>query len=146
MRYGRYGFATTGSNPDRTRAGSQRGGEDIDDVSFDRVRIRALGDTLGEPVEHLLGVVPGPEEAPVDRGLDTAPEGIEGGGGGQRRSSDTEVGVDRKPGRQDRERAEIHHRQSSDDLLEEAAERKQLDLERDEKSGGYIVRGIAKST
>ena len=30
---------------------------------------------------------------------------------------------------------------SFSDLLEEAAERKQLDLERDEKSGGYIVRG-----
>jgi len=36
--------------------------------------------------------------------------------------------------------------ESFSDLLEEAAERKQLDLERDEKSGGYIVRGIAKST
>ena len=31
---------------------------------------------------------------------------------------------------------------SFSDLLEEAAERKQLDLELDEKSGGYIVRGI----
>ena len=31
---------------------------------------------------------------------------------------------------------------SFSDLLEEAAKRKQLDLERDEKSGGYIVRGI----
>ena len=31
---------------------------------------------------------------------------------------------------------------SFSDLLEEAANRKQLDLERDEKSGGYIVRGI----
>ena len=31
---------------------------------------------------------------------------------------------------------------SFSDLLEEAARRKQLDLERDEKSGGYIVRGI----
>lgn len=30
---------------------------------------------------------------------------------------------------------------SFSDLLEEAADRKQLDLERDEKSGGYIVRG-----
>ena len=36
--------------------------------------------------------------------------------------------------------------ESFSDLLEEAANRKQLDLERDEKSGGYIVRGIAKST
>ena len=35
--------------------------------------------------------------------------------------------------------------ESFSDLLEEAAKRKQLDLERDEKSGGYIVRGIAKS-
>ena len=34
--------------------------------------------------------------------------------------------------------------ESFSDLLEEAAKRKQLDLERDEKSGGYIVRGIAK--
>ena len=33
---------------------------------------------------------------------------------------------------------------SFSDLLEEAAKRKQLDLERDEKSGGYIVRGIRK--
>ena len=32
--------------------------------------------------------------------------------------------------------------ESFSDLLEEAAKRKQLDLERDEKSGGYIVRGI----
>jgi uncharacterized LabA/DUF88 family protein len=31
---------------------------------------------------------------------------------------------------------------SFSDLLEEAAKRKQLDLERDEKSGGYIVRGV----
>ena len=31
---------------------------------------------------------------------------------------------------------------SFSDLLEEAARRKQLDLERDEKSGGYIVRGL----
>ncbi|UCF69535.1 MAG: NYN domain-containing protein [Acidobacteriota bacterium] len=35
--------------------------------------------------------------------------------------------------------------ESFSDLLEEAAKRKQLDLERDEKSGGYIVLGIAKS-
>jgi uncharacterized protein (TIGR00288 family) len=35
--------------------------------------------------------------------------------------------------------------ESFSDLLEEAAKRKQLDLERDEKSGGYIVRGISKS-
>ena len=34
--------------------------------------------------------------------------------------------------------------ESFSDLLEEAAKRKQLDLERDEKSGGYIVRGIPK--
>ena len=34
--------------------------------------------------------------------------------------------------------------ESFSDLLEEAAKRKQLDLERDEKSGGYIVRGIQK--
>jgi hypothetical protein len=34
---------------------------------------------------------------------------------------------------------------SFSDLLEEAANRKQLVLERDEKSGGYIVRSIAKS-
>ena len=34
--------------------------------------------------------------------------------------------------------------ESFSDLLEEAAKRKQLDLERDEKSGGYIVRGIKK--
>lgn len=33
---------------------------------------------------------------------------------------------------------------SFSDLLEEAAKRKQLELERDEKSGGYIVRGIRK--
>ena len=33
---------------------------------------------------------------------------------------------------------------SFSDLLEEAARRKQLDLERDEKSGGYIVRGIGE--
>lgn len=33
---------------------------------------------------------------------------------------------------------------SFNDLLEEAAKRKQLDLERDEKSGGYIVRGISR--
>lgn len=32
---------------------------------------------------------------------------------------------------------------SFSDLLEEAADRGQLDLERDEKSGGYIVRGIS---
>ena len=32
---------------------------------------------------------------------------------------------------------------SFSDLLEEAAKRKQLELERDEKSGGYIVRGIS---
>ena len=31
---------------------------------------------------------------------------------------------------------------SFSDLLEEAAKRKQLDLERDERSGGYIVRAI----
>ncbi|MBT8098807.1 MAG: NYN domain-containing protein [Gammaproteobacteria bacterium] len=31
---------------------------------------------------------------------------------------------------------------SFSDLLEEAAKRKQLELERDEKSGGYIVRGV----
>ena len=31
---------------------------------------------------------------------------------------------------------------SFSDLLEEAANRDQLELERDEKSGGYIVRGI----
>ncbi len=31
---------------------------------------------------------------------------------------------------------------SFSDLLEEAANRKQLELERDEKSGGYIVRGV----
>jgi hypothetical protein len=31
---------------------------------------------------------------------------------------------------------------SFSDLLEEAAKRKQLDLERDEKSGGYIVLGV----
>jgi len=36
--------------------------------------------------------------------------------------------------------------ESFSDLLEEAAKRKQLDLERDEKSGGYIVRGIAKES
>ena len=36
--------------------------------------------------------------------------------------------------------------ESFSDLLEEAAKRKQLDLERDEKSGGYIVRGIAKGS
>ncbi len=30
------------------------------------------------------------------------------------------------------------------DLLEEASRRTQLDIERDEKSGGYIVRGIRK--
>jgi hypothetical protein len=35
--------------------------------------------------------------------------------------------------------------ESFSDLLEEAAKRKQLELERDEKSGGYIVRGIAKA-
>ncbi len=35
--------------------------------------------------------------------------------------------------------------ESFSDLLEEAAKRKQLELELDEKSGGYIVRGIAKS-
>ena len=34
---------------------------------------------------------------------------------------------------------------SFSDLLEEAAKRKQLELERDEKSGGYIVRGIQKA-
>ncbi len=34
--------------------------------------------------------------------------------------------------------------ESFSDLLEEAARRKQLDLERDEKSGGYIVRGIVE--
>lgn len=33
---------------------------------------------------------------------------------------------------------------SFSDLLEEAARRKQLDIERDEKSGGYIVLGISK--
>jgi uncharacterized protein (TIGR00288 family) len=33
---------------------------------------------------------------------------------------------------------------SFSDLLEEAAKRKQLELERDEKSGGYIVRGVRK--
>ncbi len=33
---------------------------------------------------------------------------------------------------------------SFSDLLEEAASRDQLELERDEKSGGYIVRGITK--
>jgi hypothetical protein len=33
---------------------------------------------------------------------------------------------------------------SFSDLLEEAARRKQLELERDEKSGGYIVRGTGK--
>ncbi len=33
---------------------------------------------------------------------------------------------------------------SFSDLLEEAARRKQLELERDEKSGGYIVRGIVE--
>ena len=33
---------------------------------------------------------------------------------------------------------------SFSDLLEEAARRKQLDLERDERSGGYIVRGIGE--
>jgi uncharacterized protein (TIGR00288 family) len=36
--------------------------------------------------------------------------------------------------------------ESFSDLLEEAAKRKQLELERDEKSGGYIVRGISKAT
>ena len=35
---------------------------------------------------------------------------------------------------------------SFSDLLEEAARRKQLDLERDEKSGGYIVRGIGAAS
>ena len=35
---------------------------------------------------------------------------------------------------------------SFSDLLEEAAKRKQLDLERDEKSGGYIVRGILRES
>lgn len=35
---------------------------------------------------------------------------------------------------------------SFSDLLEEAAKRKQLDLERDEKSGGYIVRGVRAAT
>ena len=35
---------------------------------------------------------------------------------------------------------------SFSDLLEEAAERKQLELERDDKSGGYIVRSIRKTT
>ncbi|MEJ2172260.1 MAG: NYN domain-containing protein [Woeseiaceae bacterium] len=34
---------------------------------------------------------------------------------------------------------------SFSDLLEEAAKRKQLDLERDEKSGGYIVLGLRNS-
>jgi len=34
---------------------------------------------------------------------------------------------------------------SFSDLLEEAAKRQQLELERDEKSGGYIVLGIRKS-
>jgi uncharacterized LabA/DUF88 family protein len=34
---------------------------------------------------------------------------------------------------------------SFSDLLEEAAKRKQLEIERDEKSGGYIVRGITGS-
>jgi uncharacterized LabA/DUF88 family protein len=34
---------------------------------------------------------------------------------------------------------------SFSDLLEEAAKRKQLDLERDEKSGGYIVLGVRNS-
>ena len=36
--------------------------------------------------------------------------------------------------------------ESFSDLLEEAAKRKQLDLERDEKSGGYIVLGITKGS
>ena len=35
---------------------------------------------------------------------------------------------------------------SFSDLLEEAAERKQLELERDERSGGYIVRGIGSAS
>jgi uncharacterized protein (TIGR00288 family) len=35
---------------------------------------------------------------------------------------------------------------SFSDLLEEAAKRKQLTIERDEKSGGYIVRGTAASS
>jgi len=35
---------------------------------------------------------------------------------------------------------------SFSDLLEEAAKRKQLELELDEKSGGYIVRGLASHT
>ena len=35
---------------------------------------------------------------------------------------------------------------SFSDLLEEAAKRKQLELERDEKSGGYIVRGTGSGT
>jgi uncharacterized protein (TIGR00288 family) len=35
---------------------------------------------------------------------------------------------------------------SFSDLLEEAANRKQLDLERDEKSGGYIVRGVLEGS
>jgi hypothetical protein len=34
---------------------------------------------------------------------------------------------------------------SFSDLLEEAANRGQLELERDEKSGGYIVRGTKES-
>src|SRR5207248_2353986 len=33
---------------------------------------------------------------------------------------------------------------SFNDLLEEAAERGQLELERDEKSGGYVIRRIAR--
>ena len=36
----------------------------------------------------------------------------------------------------------VHGFSSFSDLLEEAAKRKQLDLERDERSGGYIVRAI----
>jgi uncharacterized LabA/DUF88 family protein len=35
--------------------------------------------------------------------------------------------------------------ESFSDLLEEAARRKQLEIERDEKSGGYIVRGVLSS-
>ena len=47
----------------------------------------------------------------------------------------------RKPGFSE----SVYGFESFSDLLEEAARRKQLELERDEKSGGYIVRGVLAS-
>ena len=85
----RYGVVGPGSaDPDADRGGVEGGVHDPDDVAADRGQVDLVAQPLGEVDGGSLGVVAGPVEAVVDRGLDPPPERLEQGGGQERGAGD----------------------------------------------------------